>query len=75
MKAAWETTGNAAVDAMVATSAAAKGAAPNVKDVADQAKAMEKAMAAAGKALDKYFEAEEKPPRHTLYAVYTRFVF
>jgi hypothetical protein len=59
-KAAWETTGNAAVDAIVATSAAAKGAAPNVKDVADQAKATEKAMVAAGKALDKYFEAEAK---------------
>lgn len=59
-KAAWETTGNAAVEAMVATSAAAKGAAPNVQDVADQAKATEKAMVAAGKALDKYFEAEAK---------------
>lgn len=59
-KAAWETTGNAAVEAMAATSAAAKGAAPNVQDVADQAKATEKAMVAAGKALDKYFEAEAK---------------
>jgi len=59
-KAAWDTTGNAAVEAMVATSAAAKGAAPNVQDVADQAKATEKAMVAAGKALDKYFEAEAK---------------
>lgn len=57
---AWDTTGNAAVEAMAATSAAAKGAAPNVEDVADQAKAAEKAMTAAGKALDKYFEAEEK---------------
>lgn len=59
-KAAWDTTGNAAVEAMAATSAAAKGAAPNVQDVADQAKATEKAMVAAGKALDKYFEAEAK---------------
>ena len=59
-KAAWETTGNAAVEAMAATSAATKGAAPNVEDVAEQAKAAEKALAAAGKALDKYFEAEDK---------------
>lgn len=59
-KAAWDTTGNAAVEAMVATSAATKAAAPNVQDVAEQAKAAEKALAAAGKALDKYFEAEDK---------------
>jgi len=59
-KAAWNTTGDAAVEAMAATSAAAKAAAPNVEDVAAQAKATEKALEAAGKALDKYFEAETK---------------
>ena len=59
-KAAWDSTGNAAVEAMTATSAATKAATPNVEDMAAQAKSAESALKAAGKELDRYFAAEEK---------------